>query len=411
MPAGVFLLQTFLEECYNFNIRLLPIKNWAFDRSFLDLILKHIARKDFGLRDIFKISFLKPKRKFRLFQVEPTMDCNLKCCMCPWMNLRRPGSKMDWKIFEAAARYFRLAEEVDLTGGGEPLLHPRLEEMVRSAKSAGCVVGFSTNATLLFPEQTQIFLDAGIDWIAYSVDGATPETYERIRGGASFEKVMKNICGVQQLKERRGSIKPRTMLFFVMMKENVHELPAMVRLAKCMGIDQIVAKNLDVILKEGDDERRIFRNSGEGEVDSSVSMAVAEAREVARDLKILLRVYELTPAEKPICEQSPLKSLFVAWDGSVSPCINLSYIQDRCFGGKWQRFPIVRFGNVATEPLEVIWKKTEYRSFRKLLQKRGEGGSANFTESLLPDLSPYSERRCSSSPPPGCGVCYYLYGV
>ena len=364
-----------------------------------------------GFRDILKISFLKPRKKFRLFQVEPTMDCNLKCCMCPWMNLRLPGSSMDWKTFEAAARYFGLAEEVDLTGGGEPLLHPRLEEMVRQVKSAGCMVGFSTNATLLFPDRSQSLLEAGLDWIAYSIDGATPATYEKIRVGASFEKVMKNIAGVQQLKERRGSKKPRAMLFFVMMKENVHELSAMVRLAKSMGIDQIVAKNLDVILKEGDDERRIFKNMGEGEVDPSVSMAVAQAKEVARDLKISLRVYELAPAEKPICEQSPLKTLFVAWDGSVSPCINLSYIQDRCFGGKWQRFPIVRFGNVATEPLDVIWKKPEYRNFRKLLQERGEGEYGNLTESLIPDLSDYSERRCSSKPPQGCGVCYYLYGV
>jgi MoaA/NifB/PqqE/SkfB family radical SAM enzyme len=196
-----------------------------------------------------------------------------------------------------------------------------------------------------------------------------------------------------------------------MMKENVQELPAMVKLAKSMGIDQIVAKNLDVILKEGDDERRIFKNRGEGEVDPSVSRAVAEAKREARDLKILLRVYELVPAENPICEQSPLKTLFVAWDGSVSPCINLSYIQDRCYEGKWQRFPIVRFGNVVTEPLDAIWKKPEYRNFRKLLQERGKGKSGDFTESLVPDFSDYQERRCSSKPPQGCGVCYYLYGV
>jgi MoaA/NifB/PqqE/SkfB family radical SAM enzyme len=178
-----------------------------------------------------------------------------------------------------------------------------------------------------------------------------------------------------------------------------------------MGIDQIVAKNLDVILKEGDDGRRVFKNIGEGEVDSSVSMAVAGAKMAARDLKIPLRVYELAPAERPICEQSPLRTLFVAWDGSVSPCINLSYIQDRCFAGKWQWFPIVRFGNVATEPMDLIWKKPEYRNFRKLLQERGEGESGNFAESLIPDLSDYRERRCSSNPPQGCRVCYYLYGV
>ncbi len=357
------------------------------------------------------ISFLKPRRKFRLFQVEPTMNCNLKCCMCPWINLRLPKSNMDWKTFEALARYFGEAEEVDLTGGGEPLLHPRLEEMVRQVKSAGCVAGFSTNATLLFPGRAEGFLEAGLDWIAYSIDGATPETYEKIRVGGSFEKVMKNIAGVQQLKERRGGKKPKTMLFFVMMKENGHELPAMVKLAKSMGIDQIVAKNLDVILKEGDDERRIFKNRGEREVDPPVSRAIAKAQKEARDLEISLRVYELSPTEKPICEQSPLKTLFVAWDGSVSPCINLSYIQDRCYEGKWQRFPVVRFGNVATEPLDSIWTKPEYLGFRKYFQKRLRGQPANIMESLIPDFNAYPESRFLSQPPQSCAVCYYLYGV
>jgi MoaA/NifB/PqqE/SkfB family radical SAM enzyme len=282
--------------------------------------------------------------------------------------------------------------------------------MLRMAKSSGCVVGFSTNATLLNPDRSQALVEAGLDWIAYSVDGSTPETYGRIRVGASFEKVMENIAGVQRLREKRRSEKPRTMLFFVMMKENVHELPTMVKLAKSKGIDQVVAKNLDVILKEGDDERRIFKNSGEGEVDPTVSSLVAEARKEARDLRVPLRVYDLVPAERPMCEQNPLKTLFVAWDGDVSPCITLSYIQDRGFEGKWHRFPIVRFGNAATEPLEVIWEKLEYRNFRKLLQERAKEASGNFTEFLIPE-SDFQERRCTSKPPQGCGVCYYLYGV
>jgi MoaA/NifB/PqqE/SkfB family radical SAM enzyme len=117
------------------------------------------------------------------------------------------------------------------------------------------------------------------------------------------------------------------------------------------------------------------------------------------------------PTERPICEQSPLETLFVAWDGSVSPCINLSYIQDRCYEGKWQRLPTVRFGNVNAEPLEAIWEKPEYTDFRKMLRQREKEGPGNLTESLLPDLSDYQERRCSSKPPQGCGVCYYLYGV
>jgi MoaA/NifB/PqqE/SkfB family radical SAM enzyme len=363
------------------------------------------------IRDTLKISFLQPRRKFRLFQIEPTMNCNLKCCMCPWESLRPPGSDMDWKTFEALSRYLGEVEEVDFTGGGEPLLHPRLEDMVRTAKSSGCTVGFSTNVTLLTPDRAHALAEAGLDWIAYSVDGATPETYEKIRVGASFEKVMGNIAGVQHLREKRRSGKPRTRLFFVMMKENIGELPAMVELAKDKGIDQMVAKNLDVILTTDDEKRRVFKNQGEGDIDPSVARSVTDAWKKARDLKLPLRVFDLLPAERPVCEQNPLKTLFVAWDGSVSPCITLSYIQDRCFGGKWQRFPIVRFGNVAVETLEMIWQKPEYRRFRELLQERGKEESGNISESLIPDLSDYQERRCTSRPPQGCGACYYLYGV
>jgi MoaA/NifB/PqqE/SkfB family radical SAM enzyme len=283
--------------------------------------------------------------------------------------------------------------------------------MVRLAKSSNCIVGFSTNAALLNPERAQDFLEAGLDWIAYSVDGATPATYEKIRGGASFEKIMGNISRVRRLKEKKKSQKPKTMLFFVMMKENIHELPAMIEMAHSLGIDHVVAKNLDVILKEGDDGRRIFKNIEEGEVDSNVSRVVGEAKKKAWGLRVPLKVYELSPTEKPVCEQTPLSTLFVAWDGSISPCINLSYIQDRCFGGRWQRFPIVRFGNVAKEPLEAIWEKSEYRDFRKLLRERANEHAGNVTESLIPNLLEYRESRRWPVAPPGCGVCYYLYGV
>jgi MoaA/NifB/PqqE/SkfB family radical SAM enzyme len=339
------------------------------------------------------------------------MNCNLKCRMCPWESMRPPDSDMGWKTFEAVSRYFREVEEVDLTGGGESLLHSRLEEMVRMAKSAGCITGFSTNATLLDAERARTLWEAGLDWIAYSVDGATPATYEKIRVGASFEKVMKNIEAVRQFKEEKGDRRPKTILIFVMMKENVHELTAMVKLAKSRGIDQVVAKNLDVILTEDDEERRIFKNQGEGAVDPYIAGAVADARKKAWDLKLPFRVYDLLPIERPICEQNPLNTMFIAWDGSVSPCISLSYIKDRCFAGRWERFPPVRFGNIGVESLEAIWEKPEYQNFRKLFWDRSKGRSGDLSRALLPDLSPYQERRCLPDPPQGCGVCYYLYGV
>lgn len=339
------------------------------------------------------------------------MNCNLNCCMCPWTGLHKASSDMEWEVFAAIARYFQDTEEVDLTGGGEPLLHPRLEEMVRMAKASGCVVGFSTNATLLGPEKAGRISEADLDWIAYSVEGATAETYEKIGVGASFKRVIENIAELQRLKEKRGTGKPKTMLFFVMMKENIQELPAVIEMAYSLGIDHVVAKNLDVILKEGDERKRVFKHPGEGEIDFNVSQAVKEAQRKAEELKLPFRVYELFPAERSICEQDPLNTLFVAWDGSVSPCINLSHIQAGYFDGRWQTRPTRRFGNIVDEPLAAIWEKAGYREFRKIFQERRDCSSGSVAELFAPHLQGYGEASDWPAPPRGCKTCYYLYGV
>jgi MoaA/NifB/PqqE/SkfB family radical SAM enzyme len=185
----------------------------------------------------------------------------------------------------------------------------------------------------------------------------------------------------------------------------------MIEMTHSLGIDYVVAKNLDVILKEGDDGKRVFKHNGEGEVDSRVSEKVAEAKRKAETSKLPFRIYELFPSEKSVCEQDPLHTLFVSWDGFVSPCINLSYIQNRCFGGRWQSSSIVRFGNIAKEPLGDIWGKREYRDFRGRFRERMDCYSGNLTEFLAPDLTNYKEKGDWPAPPQGCEVCYYLLGV
>ncbi len=339
------------------------------------------------------------------------MNCNLRCSMCPWLSFHSQEKAMPWGVFQTVAHYFKDTKEVDLTGGGEPLLHPRLEDMVALAKESGCLVGFSTNGTLLGEEEAYALMEAGLDWIAFSIEGATEQTYEKIRVGASFRKVMKNMRGIQGLKEKKGVEKPRTMLFFVMQEENFHELPAAVEMAHSLGIGEMVAKNLDVLMKKGDDKKKIFMHGREGEADPFIFQSVEEAKRKAGDLKMPLRVYELYPVEKPICEQDPLNTLFVAWDGSVSPCISLSYMEERWFGGKWRSVPVLRFGNLAEEPLEVIWEKLEYQNFRRKLKERVDRQARNLIDFAISDFHNYKEVENWPSAPEGCGSCYYLYGV
>lgn len=69
----------------------------------------------------------------------------------------------------------------DFSGVGEPLLHPDLADWITEAKHAGCKAGFLTNGSLLDEATASRMIQAGVDWIALSADGARAETFEGIR--------------------------------------------------------------------------------------------------------------------------------------------------------------------------------------------------------------------------------------
>jgi MoaA/NifB/PqqE/SkfB family radical SAM enzyme len=349
----------------------------------------------------------KNRRPHKLFQIEPSLECNLECVMCPWRELRPDVARMSGDTFARIAQYLPLTEGVDFTGGGEPTTNPHLPHMVQVVKEAGCEVGFSTNATLLDRGLAETLVSLGQDWISFSVDGATPATYEHIRQGAQFETVVTNIETLHEIKNAHRSQAPKMMMVFVMMHENFHELPIYVDLAHDLGVEHIIFKNLDVILKDEDDERRLF--SHDGPLMSDLEPIIVEARKRAKKLNIGLRLYSMQPRELAICEHNPLHNLFFNWAGYVSPCITLSYAEDRVFNGEQYFVPCQRYGNINNESLEQVWQKISYREFRQPYEIRVgmERGAA------LDVLNGGRTEQLSARPaaPEGCRTCYYLYGI
>jgi len=83
---------------------------------------------------------------------------------------------------------------IKLNWRGEPLLHNDLVRFVRYAKEIGVhEISLNTNGLLLTPDLAEDLALEGLDWLIFSVDGATKRTYEAIRQGSDFETVVKNI--------------------------------------------------------------------------------------------------------------------------------------------------------------------------------------------------------------------------
>jgi MoaA/NifB/PqqE/SkfB family radical SAM enzyme len=118
-----------------------------------------------------------------LVNIEPTHRCNLDCVYCDKVNPQSPQMETGAALgmLDELARMGTLSVCFD---GGEPLVHPGIEQLVRRAKTHGLRVSMSTNG-MLFRKKPRV-LDC-VDVVKISVDGP-PHVHDEGRGAGSFEK-------------------------------------------------------------------------------------------------------------------------------------------------------------------------------------------------------------------------------
>jgi len=355
-------------------------------------------------------------RRWRLLQVESSMACNLKCIMCPWREPAFQHSQtghMQPDVWAAISPYLKEVQSIDFTGGGEPLLQPHLIEWVGEASNAGCETGILTNGTLITGAKSRQLIDAGLDWLCISMDGATADIYEKIRPGAHFHRVCDN---VSQIATQRAGRRPKVMINFVMMQDNVHQLDAMVELAARLGVDQIIFKQCDVI--RGDRGRGVglFNDTPTRDI-QKMEKSLRRARRLAKAKGIETAAFSWVPEELPVCAQDPRNSMFIRHDGRVAPCINLALGGDTTFLGNEVMMPRVHYGRLPEDDLLDLWKTDTCRSYRERFEQRMLTYETAFVRSdLEPSPTKIKEalENAKNAMPPasaGCRVCHYLYDI
>jgi radical SAM protein with 4Fe4S-binding SPASM domain len=170
--------------------------------------------------------------------------------MCPRENLYFPPKDMELslfkKIIDEGKDYLEFAVPY---GVGEPLLNPEIYEMIAYCKQVGIPSGLSTNATVLTEDASRKLIEAGLDYVIFAFDGATRETFEKYRKGADFERVRNNILGFLEVKRKLNS-KIFCIIQLVRLKENQSEIPALIRMWRIEGIDEVRIKK-DEVHNEG----------------------------------------------------------------------------------------------------------------------------------------------------------------
>ena len=345
---------------------------------------------------------------FEAFQIEVTSRCLTRCTMCPRVALAGEWREQDlpWEGFQRIAKAFCQTRHVHLQGWGEPLLHPRIFDMINVAKAAGCRVGLTTNGMGLDAAARTRLMDAGLDLVAISIAGASRKMHESIRVGSDFTLIVDNIRELLGLRADRRAKAPKVEISFLMTKANVPELPDAVRLAASLGVDELYATNLDYAITPAQDAARVF---GDPERAASVDRIVDAAEAEAERAGLRFRSYPTHPAEVAVCEANPLRILFISSDGSVCPCpyLGLAGRADipRRFEGQALSVERPRFGTVLEQDLTEIWKSRAYRAFRRKFERRL--GHATMT-AVVGDAT---DLAAPFPPPDPCVTCYKLYGV
>lgn len=280
-----------------------------------------------------------------------TYDCNCACGHCSAALLR--DSERKPIPLEAIRR--ALGECLDLGAlninltGGEILMRPDLDEVVRAARPKKAVVSLATNGILLDATQAERIRRLGVRIVTISLDSADPEVHDRSRGRPGcFQKVFEAVAHAQ-----RADLE--VFLCTILTPENL--------------------KNRDIY--------RMVDLAAEKGVTLTVNVSCAVGR-WTRCKDILLDEKELEAFDRIVALPH------VRWEGGSN------YLEEGCPAGVEKiyispygdvmpcNFAHISFGNVAEEPLPIIWKRMiETEPFDRIHDRCLVGADEAFKESFL----------------------------
>lgn len=285
--------------------------------------------------------------------IEPNVRCNLSCYMCQTSNWDRDAEDLHLDRFKEFLAKTPATMKIKLQGMGEPLLSRHFFDLVSYAKDQGIRVETTSNGTTLHSAtHRERILNSGLSSLIISLDAARRETFESIRIGADFPKI---IDGLRQLVKERGDKKaPAIRVWMVGMKSNIHELPELIRLCADLGVDEFILQcNL---VNWGKEEWQTKIASYDLSEAVAADQYIEEARQISRPLKLPFSVFQgnskFSVQDNRPCTW-PWHSAYLTAEGKVTPCCVASDPK------------VVAMGDLNVNTFEEIWNGEKYRLFRK----------------------------------------------
>ncbi len=321
----------------------------------------------------------------------------------------------------ADLKAFPEAKTIAFAGLGEPLLHPKLPEMIRLAHEQGLRTEVTSNAMLLTPAMALQLIDSGLDQFSVSIDGASSDTYENIRPGSSLEQITANVAHLCHLSVAKTANSIKIGIVFVAMRRNIKDLPYLKKIARKIKASFILLTNILPYTADLQDEilyrlgPRTIRNTGSPSFPLWIIPEMDFTDDTMKPLTAILRSpSNLAFLDFPMnrrnnyCPFVGAGSVSVGWHGGISPCLPLMHSYTCFIRNREKRFLSCEFGNLTDRPLQEIWRDAAYLSFRNHVRIFDFPPCTDCGGCVLAETN---EEDCFNNKFPVCGDCLWARGV
>ena len=347
------------------------------------------------------------EKRFLRVKLDMVTRCQLRCVMCHFAHpdFKESPVTMGGELLEKVANdLFPRAHDVVLSSSAEPLLAkylPRALELCREHDVPN--FHFSTNLFAMNRKIMEKCIEVQMPLLTVSIDGATKETFERIRPPGKWDTLMKRFDLVREIKAASGSEFPHLSATAVLMRSNIQEIPDLIRLMATKGVTQMNFVHMAVMGGLGiEDEtlmndpklcndtlREMRRVAEEVGIEAMIPMEIPEkiADETVTDAtrsadgggSALLQSEEMREVEgsfdvsqylnhkidefllKAKKKENHQRACYFPWyyvhvnpDGTVFPC------------GSW--FEFSTFGDFKTQTFNEIWAGKEFTELRRQIR-------------------------------------------
>ena len=313
-----------------------------------------------------EISLLDPL--FRLFpslikqpyklETEVSSVCPRHCLLCEHSHWKEKDWLLSLDEFKHILNEFPKLKWINMTGEGSAFMNKDYIKMIKHARAKNISVNFVDEFEFINEKKARELIELGVNSIWISMDGATKETYEKIKVGCDFDLALKNIKTFLRIRRELNSPLPYLGFRYIVTTLNKHELPQFVELVASLGdlgegsrvefVGLLTFKEIEYLYTEIPDE------------------VLNETMKRAKELGV--RISFAHSSNVPLIKRcAAWAEPYIMMEGYVLPCCAILMANRRPFLREYS------FGNIFEQSFDEIWNSDRYKKFRELVPKnKGE---------------------------------------